>query len=198
MKDSVKVACVQAEPVVLDRAATLDKLAALTAEAAPMDEPLDHARLRQRLEVRARLAELDADALDVSHAEPLADERVEVDAARVHLTPARSRRELDAVLGRHPLERLLRDEGQRAARPGAVRVVAPVADEALARVHLGAVDGRDRRRVLRRGVDRFDAAAHAGQPTRPPGPSRLRRGSRREGRRPARPHASPSPEAPRR
>ncbi|MDP9491214.1 MAG: carbon-nitrogen hydrolase family protein [Actinomycetota bacterium] len=34
MQASVKVACVQAEPVVLDRAATLEKLAVLTAEAA--------------------------------------------------------------------------------------------------------------------------------------------------------------------
>jgi nitrilase len=34
MRDRVKVACVQAEPVVLDRAATLDKLERLTAEAA--------------------------------------------------------------------------------------------------------------------------------------------------------------------
>ena len=34
MKDAVKVACVQAEPVVLDREATLDKLERLTAEAA--------------------------------------------------------------------------------------------------------------------------------------------------------------------
>jgi nitrilase len=34
MRERVKVACVQAEPVVLDREATLDKLAALTAEAA--------------------------------------------------------------------------------------------------------------------------------------------------------------------
>jgi nitrilase len=34
MNERVKVACVQAEPVVLNRAATIDKLAALTAEAA--------------------------------------------------------------------------------------------------------------------------------------------------------------------
>ena len=34
MRSTVKVACVQAEPVVLDREATLDKLAGLTAEAA--------------------------------------------------------------------------------------------------------------------------------------------------------------------
>ena len=33
MKETVRVACVQAEPAILDRAATLDKLAALTAEA---------------------------------------------------------------------------------------------------------------------------------------------------------------------
>ncbi len=34
MRDSVKVACVQAEPVILDREATIDKIAGLTAEAA--------------------------------------------------------------------------------------------------------------------------------------------------------------------
>jgi nitrilase len=34
VRDRVTVACVQAEPVILDRAATIDKLAALTAEAA--------------------------------------------------------------------------------------------------------------------------------------------------------------------
>lgn len=34
MRSTVTVACVQAEPVVLDREATLDKLATLTAEAA--------------------------------------------------------------------------------------------------------------------------------------------------------------------
>ena len=34
MKEPVRVACVQAEPVVLDRDATIEKLAALTAEAA--------------------------------------------------------------------------------------------------------------------------------------------------------------------
>ena len=34
MRSPVKVACVQAEPVILDRTSTIDKLAALTAEAA--------------------------------------------------------------------------------------------------------------------------------------------------------------------
>jgi nitrilase len=40
MRAPVTVACVQAEPVVLDRAATLEKLAALTAEAAGQDAGL--------------------------------------------------------------------------------------------------------------------------------------------------------------
>ena len=40
MKDRVVVACVQAEPVVLDREATIDKLAALTAEAAGLGAQL--------------------------------------------------------------------------------------------------------------------------------------------------------------
>ena len=34
MQDRVKVACVQAEPVILDREATIDKLEAVAAEAA--------------------------------------------------------------------------------------------------------------------------------------------------------------------
>ena len=46
---------------------------------AAMDEGLDHTGLRHRLEGRARLAELDAVALDVADAEALADERVDVD-----------------------------------------------------------------------------------------------------------------------
>ena len=40
MQSPVKVACVQAEPVILDRAATLAKLADLTAEAAHADAQL--------------------------------------------------------------------------------------------------------------------------------------------------------------
>src|SRR6266540_1659925 len=49
---------------------------------AAMREAFDDARLREALEVRARLAQLDADAFDGADAEALADERVEVDAAR--------------------------------------------------------------------------------------------------------------------
>jgi len=40
VRDSVKVACVQAEPVILDREATIDKIAGLTAEAAGADAQL--------------------------------------------------------------------------------------------------------------------------------------------------------------
>jgi hypothetical protein len=60
-------------------------------EAAAMDEGLDHAGLRHRLEVRARLAELDPCAFDVADAEALADELVHVDPACEDVAPRRSR-----------------------------------------------------------------------------------------------------------
>ena len=71
------------------------------------------------LERRARLAQLDADALDVADAEALADELVQVDAAREDVAPALGRAELDAVLGGALRERLGRDQRDRATRRGA-------------------------------------------------------------------------------
>ena len=57
-------------------------------QAGAVDVCLDHAGARHALERRARLAELDADALDVADAEALADERVQVDPAREHVAAA--------------------------------------------------------------------------------------------------------------
>ena len=47
MNDVVKVACVQAEPVVLRRDATIDKLARLTAEAAAGGKPVGQTRIER-------------------------------------------------------------------------------------------------------------------------------------------------------
>ena len=80
-----------------------------------MGELLDDPWSRHRLEVRARLAELDAVALDVADAEPLADEVVEPDAARRHLPPR--------LAGRKPdrLDVLRLDERERASAATVVR-----------------------------------------------------------------------------
>src|SRR2546421_3632978 len=59
-------------------------------EPGAMDERFDRARLRHRLEMGARLAELDSDAFDSADAKPLSHEIVDVDATREHVA-ARSR-----------------------------------------------------------------------------------------------------------
>src|SRR5215211_2087926 len=100
-----------------------------------MHHPAQHARMGERGEVRTRLAQLDPDALDVSDAEALADEGVEVDAAREHVPPARLRGELDSALLLKRVELLLGDQRERVpGRRRAVRPVVAVAGEALARV----------------------------------------------------------------
>ena len=48
---------------------------------------------REFLQVVARLAQLDPAALDLTHAKPLADERVQPHAARRELAPRLARRE---------------------------------------------------------------------------------------------------------
>ena len=66
----------------------------------------------------ARLAQLDALALDAADREAAADERVEIDAARQHVAPRRLVGELDAGVLAQPLERLGGDQGQALARLG--------------------------------------------------------------------------------
>ena len=73
-----------------------------------MDEVLDDPRAGQALEVLARLAELDADALHRADAEAPTDERIHVDASGQDVAARRGWGDLDPVLGRHRLERLPR------------------------------------------------------------------------------------------
>src|SRR5262249_28205999 len=94
-----------------------------------MGEILDDPGPGHALEMHARLAELDADALDRAHAEALPDQVVEPDTADGDLSPRLARRQAD------PLDLLRLDERQRLARLRAVREEMPVADEALARQH---------------------------------------------------------------
>src|SRR5262249_59563097 len=79
-------------------------------EAAAVQEPFDDPGLRHRLQVRARLAQLDAAALDVADAEGLADERIHVHATRDDVAPRLARLDRDPVLPIHRLDRLGRDE----------------------------------------------------------------------------------------
>jgi predicted amidohydrolase len=58
MNGPVRVACVQAEPAILDREATLDKLAALTAEAKANGAQLVVFPRRSSPPTRARLGEV--------------------------------------------------------------------------------------------------------------------------------------------
>src|SRR2546421_581795 len=91
-------------------------------QAAAVREPFDDARLCERLQVRAGFAELDSAALHITDAETLADEAVDIDTAREHVS---SRcRSLEALL-RLAFERfecLGSDQRQRATlRCAAVR-----------------------------------------------------------------------------
>src|SRR6266545_7086518 len=132
-------------------------------QATAMREALDDARLREALEVLARLTELDADAIDVADAEALADERIEVDPAREHVAARFSARHVDPALRGERLERLGRDQGECAAGLGAVLEVVAIADEALAGVRAHAFHRR--RKLLRRpDVDRLDPSHAASLP----------------------------------
>src|SRR5205085_8217192 len=95
-------------------------------DARAVSELLDDPGPRHRLEVLARLAELDAVALDLADAEALPDEVAEPDAARRHLPPRLARCEA----GRLDVLRL--DQRERLARLRARRAEVTVALEPLA------------------------------------------------------------------
>src|SRR4051794_3896811 len=104
-----------------------------------MRQPLDHTRLRHLLQRRARLAKLDAVALDLADAEALADELVDVDATRDDVAPRLARLDRDAVLALHRLDRLGGDQRQRRPGRSVVEEVA-VALEAAARERTDRLD----------------------------------------------------------
>src|SRR5919198_1667411 len=112
----------------VDRAVAED----VRVEPAAVHEALDHARLRHRLEVGARLAELDTLAFDVSDAEALADEVVHVDTAGDDVAARLARLDGDAVLALHRLDRFGRDQRDRSPGRGLAVVEVAVALEAAA------------------------------------------------------------------
>src|SRR6266404_7245479 len=116
-------------------------------QAATVDQVLDDAGAGHLLQVPARLADLDARALDVADPEPLADQVVDPDAAHDHLAAGLRAGEADI------LQDLRLDQRQAVARVTMIAEV-PVADQPLPgdrrhRGHRG--DG-----VARADVDRFD------------------------------------------
>src|SRR3954452_17556272 len=130
------------------------------AQAAAVDQAAQHPALGQLRELVARLAELDALALDPADAEAPADERVEVDAAGEHVAARRLVGELDPGVLAQPLERLGRDQRERLPGPGLVRAVV-LALEGAARERGDALDRRRQRTALLRDRDLLDDAAHA-------------------------------------
>src|SRR5205085_6036402 len=82
-----------------------------------------------------------ADAFDVPDPEPLADERVDVDAAREHVAPGLRAAQGDVRVTLEPLQRFRRDQRERPpVRRVPVRVEVAVALEALARERANALD----------------------------------------------------------
>src|SRR5262249_61036465 len=109
-------------------------------EAGGVEEVVDDAGPRERLQVQARLAELDTEALDGADHEALADQVVQPDAADDDLTPRLHARQRDG------LERLRLDQRQRAARSLPVGTEVPVTLEAAARDRADEIDRRERLR----------------------------------------------------
>src|SRR2546425_6476098 len=147
-------------------------------------EGFDCAGLGHGFEVGARLAELDAHALDIADTEPLALELVHVDAAREHVAARRGRFDRDVPLARHGVHRLGRDQrhGPTRRRVSPCPVIA-VALEPTSGACLHALDGSRELAVLGGDEDRLDPTFHRRDPTR-----RIRR----------RPESRSSPRRPRR
>src|SRR6266540_1804526 len=113
--------------------------------------------------MQARLAELDAKALDLADPKAPADQLVQPHAADHHLTARLAAAETDV------LQHLRLDQRQRLARLGAALVEVAVALEPLARQRAGGVDPGDR--VGRADIDRFDVHPPIMYGRRPPRPA---------------------------
>src|SRR4051794_16271258 len=127
------------------------------AQAAAVHEPAQDATLGQLGEAVARLAQLDALALDRADPEAAPDQGVEVNAAREHVASRRLVRELDAGVLAQALERLGRDQRDRLAGLRGVRSVV-LALEAPARMGGDARNGRGQPAALGADGDLLDDA----------------------------------------
>jgi hypothetical protein len=106
-----------------------------------MDECLDHARLRHRLEMRARLTKLDPFAFDVADAEALADQLVDVDPTREDVAASSSRLDRHDAVTRNCSHRLGCDQGDSSPRRRvAVFPVVAVALETSSRAGTDPID----------------------------------------------------------
>jgi len=143
---------------------------------ASMDERRHGALLRQRAEVRARLAQADAFQEHLADMEPTAYEVIERHPAGDDVAAARSRKKLDSRFARQRIDYLGLDEGDvaTAARMAGIRSgpeVIPIAFQTSSRdgAHLGHCF-RELRRFGRK-VNRFDfPLPHARTVARRPGP----------------------------
>ena len=118
-------------------------------QAAAVDEALQHARLRQLLEVAARVAQPPPDALDLTDGEAAAHEVVQRDAAREDVAACLGRRQLDAGVACEPVDRLRLDERDVAAV--AARVVGERAAVVEVAIALETLPRLGARRLHRRG-----------------------------------------------
>ena len=129
-----------------------------------MNKRLDRAGRGPRLHRRARLAQLDAPALERTDPEPLADESVEVDTAGEQVATSRRGIDLQPVLDGGALELLGLDQRQLLLRPARVEVAVPC--EPLAGHGRHRLDGMWHVALRGADEDRLDASlAHASNRT---------------------------------
>ena len=153
-----------------DRVANPDRPAAedVRAQTASTNECPQHARRRERLQVRARLREAPPDAFDLADPEPPVDERVEADPAGDDVPSRLLPGDLDPIRA-HGVERLGLDERQlvAASRPGegsrTVRV--SVAQESAAGDRVCLVDANECSGRRRRDEERGNGAVPFGNRT---------------------------------
>src|ERR1039458_5261092 len=118
-------------------------------EPAAVDEFPDDPRPGHLLRMQARLAEFDAQTLDIPDPKAPADQLVEPYAPHDHLTARLSAGQADV------LQRFGLDKRQRLAGLGALPAEVPVTRESLARECADRLGGHDR--LARADVDRLDA-----------------------------------------